>query len=324
MKRILKWVLAVVGCAAVALWVANTSLFISTDAHQTRLIAHRGVHQIYVGSDRSSDSCHAAPVAPITHGFIENTRASMQEAFRLGADVVELDVHLTSDNVFAVFHDWTLDCRTNGAGVTHKQDFATLATLDVAYNIDDGTGQFPLHGTGVGLMPSLTQVLDAEMGGQYLVNFKSRRAADGTALAQVLSDPAYRDQIFGVYGGAPPTRAAMDHTPGLRGFDRASIKGCLLDYALRGWSGRVPDSCHNTMVLVPQNYAGFLWGWPHRFTQRLKSVGTDVILVGPYDGSGFTSGIDDTTQARRVPTDFDGYVWTNRIEHIGPLLRAMD
>ena len=38
----------------------------------------------------------------------------MRAAFDSGADVVELDVHLTPDGKFAVFHDWTLDCRTDG------------------------------------------------------------------------------------------------------------------------------------------------------------------------------------------------------------------
>jgi glycerophosphoryl diester phosphodiesterase len=40
-----------------------------------------------------------------THGFIENTIPSMQAAVAAGAQVIELDVHLTPDNVFAVFHD---------------------------------------------------------------------------------------------------------------------------------------------------------------------------------------------------------------------------
>ena len=40
----------------------------------------------------------------------------MQAAFDLGADVVELDVKLTKDNKLAVFHDFTLEYRTDGTG----------------------------------------------------------------------------------------------------------------------------------------------------------------------------------------------------------------
>lgn len=246
----------------------------------------------------------------------------MREAFRLGADVVEIDVHLTTDNVFAVFHDWTLDCRTDGTGVTHAQDIATLQRLDPGYWIDDGTGTFPLRGQSVGEIPTLADVLGAQMDGRFLVNFKSRRAEEGTAFAAMMGDSVTRAQIFGVYGGAPPTNAATVAVPDLRGFDRGGLKECLIRYLAIGWSSHVPQICYNTMLLIPQNYAPLLWGWPHRFTRRMKAAGTTVILAGPYDGSGFSSGIDDAQSFAKVPPHFDGYVWTNRIELIGPLAAA--
>lgn len=294
------------------------------EEHDTRVIAHRGVHQIYTGTDRSADACHASPVEKIQHSFVENTLPSIEEAFRLGADVVEIDVHLTPGKIFAVFHDWTLDCRTDGTGVTHKQNFDYLQTLDVAYQIDDGSGTYALRGQGVGLMPALTDVFEAEMDGQFLINFKSTRAEDGSEFARRLTESRAYDQIFGVYGGAPPTRAAIEQTPGLRGFDRASLKGCLTRYLALGWSGYVPRVCRNTLVVVPQNYTLLVWGWPHRFTRRLGAVGTDVVLAGPYDGTGFISSINDVEAFADVPDGFDGYIWTDRIELIGPLVSAKD
>ncbi|MEL6839334.1 MAG: glycerophosphodiester phosphodiesterase family protein [Pseudomonadota bacterium] len=303
-----------------ALWAGNSSSLVSgLEQHKTRLIAHRGVHQIYVGADRSNSACHAAPVAPLRHNFIENTLPSMKEAFRLGADVVEIDVHLTTDRIFAVFHDWTVDCRTDGTGVTRQQRFADLAMLDIGYHYDDGSETYPLRGRGVGLMPSLEQVFDQNSTGAFLINFKSRRREDGLALATLLDNPRHLSQVYGVYGGDAPTQAAIAQVPNLRGFGRMSLRTCLLHYAVSGWSGYMPPSCHNTIVLIPQNYAPLLWGWPHRLTRRFKAVGTDVILVGPYDGSGFASGIDNATTFDKVPVAFDGYIWTNRIEVIGPL-----
>ncbi|MFC4557861.1 glycerophosphodiester phosphodiesterase [Virgibacillus kekensis] len=56
----------------------------------------------------------------------ENTMASYREAKRVGADGIELDVHLTSDGKLAVIHDETVDRTTNGTG--HIKDF-TLAEL---------------------------------------------------------------------------------------------------------------------------------------------------------------------------------------------------
>ncbi|NRB01998.1 MAG: glycerophosphodiester phosphodiesterase [Rhodobacteraceae bacterium] len=304
------------------LWLGNSSRLVTGLAdHQTRLIAHRGVHQIYTGTDRSTTSCQASPIAPSDHGLIENTIPSMRAAFAFGADVVELDVHLTSDNVFAVFHDWTLDCKTDGTGVTHEQSFAELRRLDVGYRYDTGDQSFPLRGTGLGALPSLDAVLAADLPGQYLINFKSRRASDGRALATRIADTPDRARIFGVYGGHPPTQKAQELLPGLRGFDRPSLKACALRYALMGWSGYVPQACRNTLLAVPRDLAPYLWGWPHRLTRRLGAVGSDVILLGPNDGSGFTTGIDSIAAARAVPAHFDGYVWTNRIDIIGPVFR---
>jgi len=93
---------------------------------------------------------------------IENTIDSMRAAFELGADAVELDVHPTTDVQFAVFHDWTLDCRTEGHGETRAHDMAYLKTLDVGYGYSaDGGRTFPLRGKGIGLMPSFADVMQA-------------------------------------------------------------------------------------------------------------------------------------------------------------------
>ena len=43
---------------------------------------------------------------PVTHR--ENTIGSFSDAFRNGSDAIELDVHLTKDNVPVVFHDFNL------------------------------------------------------------------------------------------------------------------------------------------------------------------------------------------------------------------------
>lgn len=64
--------------------------------------------------------------------MIENTPASTRAAFNAGADVVEIDVHPTTDDHFVVFHDWTVDCRTNGTGVTRELALNELQSLDIA------------------------------------------------------------------------------------------------------------------------------------------------------------------------------------------------
>ncbi len=310
---------AVLSLAATLLWAGNTSL--NAPGGVTRLLAHRGVHQTFPLNSVDNDTCTAAIIDPPRHAFIENTIPSMRAAFAAGADVVELDVHLTPDNQFAVFHDWTLDCRTNGSGVTEQTQMAALRILDAGFGYtSDGGKTFPLRGKGAGLIATLPEIFNALPGKRFLINFKSRRIEEGEALAALLkSDPAARDAAFGVYGGREPTRAAMAH--GLPGYDKASLVACGWRYLLTGWSGYVPHACRGQLLAVPVNFAPLLWGWPHRLASRLKAQGTAVILLGPYGGGGFSSGIDTPELLARVPANFDGYVWTNRIETIGPLLK---
>src|SRR5919109_869691 len=60
----------------------------------------------------------------------ENTRVSFERALALGADWIELDVHLTRDGVLAVMHDDRVDRTTNGHGFVKDLSSAELRRLD--------------------------------------------------------------------------------------------------------------------------------------------------------------------------------------------------
>jgi glycerophosphoryl diester phosphodiesterase len=309
---------------AAAVWFNNSSLVhgASADA-KGRVLAHRGIHQTFPTENLDNDTCTATLIAQPRHGYLENTIASMGAAFASGADVVELDVHLTPDGKFAVFHDWTLDCRTDGSGVTEQTPFSVLKTLDIGYGYTaDGGRSFPFRGRGKGLMPELIEVFEAFPDGKFLINFKSRRTEEGTALAALMAArPEFRDRIFGVYGGSAPTRTAIALIAGMRGYDRESLKACIVRYAALGWSGYVPEQCRGTILALPVNIARWLWGWPHGFVRRMQAAGTEVILLGPWDG-GASAGIDSEAQLARVPERFGGLVWTNRTETMAKAIKV--
>ena len=48
--------------------------------------------------------------------FPENSKGAILSSIRLGADIVELDVHMTKDGRFILNHDKTLDRTTTGKG----------------------------------------------------------------------------------------------------------------------------------------------------------------------------------------------------------------
>jgi glycerophosphoryl diester phosphodiesterase len=60
----------------------------------------------------------------------ENTMKSFERALELGADWIELDVHLSRDGQLVVIHDETLDRTTSGHGPVRDRSLVELKALD--------------------------------------------------------------------------------------------------------------------------------------------------------------------------------------------------
>lgn len=292
---------------------------------QRRLLSHRGVHQTFDRTNIANDTCTAERIFPPTHDLMENTLPSIKAAFDAGADVVEIDIAATTDGQMAVFHDWSLGCRTDGKGPIRDHSMEELRALDLGYGYTVDRGRtFPLRGKGIGLMPTLSEVFAAFPQGRFLINYKSRDAYEGILLAALIeANPDVRRALWSAYGGTEPTERANELIPGLRGFTSTGTRYCLIGYVLLGWSGHIPVECRNTHVMVPINYTWAMWGWPDLFHQRMAAAGSDIILIGPVEaGETGTSGIDTPELLKTIPDTFDGYIWTNRIELIGPLVTS--
>jgi glycerophosphoryl diester phosphodiesterase len=323
MRRILAGVLAAgLGLGAFA-YLNNSNLLATTGSGKPVLLAHRGLAQTFNHVGLKGDTCTASRIDLPAHPYLENTLASMEAAFRAGADIVEFDIHPTIDGAFVVFHDWTVDCRTDGTGVTRSHTLATLKALDIGYGYtSDGGKTFPFRGKGVGLMPTLDEVLAAFPGKRFLIHVKSNDAAEGEQLAAKLAAlPASRLAELIVYGGDAPVASFAARMPAVRTMSRASLKTCLLSYFAIGWTGHVPAACCRSMVLIPSNYAPWLWGWPDRFLQRMREAGTDVYVLGSREGDEFSRGIDSDAEFHRLPAGYSGGIWTNRIDRIAPMAR---
>lgn len=287
------------------------------------LLAHRGISQTFdhnTGTDATT--CTASRIHPVTHDLLENTLDSMAAAIKAGADVIEIDVHPTTDGEFAVFHDWTLECRTNGSGRTRDRSMSYLKTLDIGYGYTaDGGKTYPFRGKAVGKMPSLSEVVKAFPEQRLLINIKSNYTEEGELLATYLNSlPKERRQLIAVYGGEKPVAVIRERVNDILTMSRGSLKSCLVGYALIGWSSAIPESCERTLITLPRNYTTWIWGWPNRFVQRMNSVGSAVFIMGEYFGE-TTQGIDTLADLDSIPTDYEGGIWTNEIALIGTALR---
>jgi glycerophosphoryl diester phosphodiesterase len=289
-----------------------------------RLIAHRGVYQLYDHKGVDRDTCTAMRIEPPVHDYFENTTRSMQAARQMGADIVEIDIAPTKDGRMAVFHDWTVDCRTEGKGEIRGKTMAELKQLDPGHDYTpDGGKTYPFRGKQKGSIPTLQEALDALPSTPIIFNFKSRNPREADQLAAALKaarrDVVARRDIF--YGDRGPVDRMKVHYPNAWAWSiKQSAKDCTKDYVLYGWTSIIPESCRNGTLIVPLNYQWAVWGWPNRTIQRMDKVGARVLIVAPYGHDG-PMGLTLPEQLGEIPASFKGYVWVDDIWTVGPALR---
>lgn len=317
MKRFLIFLILLVAF----MYVNNSSLLTKTRDNAPLLLAHRGMAQTFPMEDIESDTCTAERIFEPEHPYLENTIPSMEAAFQVGADVVELDVQPTKDGEWAIFHDWTLECRTNGHGATREHTMEELKQLDIGYGYTaDNGATYPFRGKGIGLMPTLDEVFEHFPEEAFLIHMKSNDPKEGELLAEYLSKlPEERRNRLTVYGGDEPIATLTANLPDARVMSMSTLKSCLIPYELIGWTGYVPSACEGKQVHIPEKFASLLWGWPNKFLNRMEKADTRVILVAG-DG-GWSEGFDHENDLKRLPSNYSGGIWTNRIDRIAPIVK---
>ncbi|WP_026567081.1 glycerophosphodiester phosphodiesterase family protein [Bacillus sp. UNC41MFS5] len=300
----------------------NSSLLSKDREGEPLLLAHRGLGQTFTMKGIEWDTCTAERIYKPEHPYLENTLPSMKAAFEAGADLVELDIKPTKDGKFAVFHDGTLECRTNVKGSTKDYTMAELKKVDIGYGYTADNGMtYPFRGKGVGQMPSLDEVMTHFDNKPFLIHIKNAEPKEGTMLAGFLSKlPEKRLDQLTVYGDDQPIAALKKQLPELRVMSMATLKSCLIPYLGVGWTGYIPSTCENTQLHLPEKYAPLLWGWPNKFLNRMDDVNTRVIVVAG-DG-GWSEGFDSAEDLKRLPDHFTGGIWTNRIDRIAPMVKG--
>lgn len=319
------WLIALVLVGLACICLLNASwLAAPATAHPT-LIAQRGVHQVFDPRGVDNSTCTATRIPPLTHTLIDNTLPAISAAFAAGADVVEVDVRQTRDGQFVLFHDFGLDCRTDGHGPVATHNLGELKRLDVGYGYTaDGGRTFPLRGRGTGQMPTLDEVLRAFPSKRFLIQFKDGGPDVARDMVRYLDGRAPSDWERLSFFGKPTTVARLKTLrPGARTWSDKGAAGCTAGYLALGWIGHIPKSCRDGAIIVPANLRGLMWGWPNRFLQRMRDSDVQVLMIGDMTrlpGSDF-SRLDTLEQLHKLPVAFDGAIWTDHIERIGPEAR---
>lgn len=100
----------------------------SRDGSQPLVIAHQGGDGLWPG----------------------DTMFAFQRAVDLGVDMLEMDMHATSDGHLVMMHDAAVDRTTDGSGQIKDMTLAELKALDAGYDWSPDGGQtFPYRGQGI-------------------------------------------------------------------------------------------------------------------------------------------------------------------------------
>ena len=117
--------------------VSKTAKLHQFDVKRPLVIAHQG----------------GAGLAP------SSTLAAFMNAWKLGVDVLEFDVHMTKDGHIVSIHDPTVDRTTNGTGRVNDLTLEEIQNLDAGYRFQDEKGNYKFRGQGV-FIPTIEQIFE--------------------------------------------------------------------------------------------------------------------------------------------------------------------
>ncbi len=93
--------------------------------------------------------------------YPENTLEAFRYSAEMKVDVLELDIHATSDGKLVVLHDSSVDRTTDGSGKVKEMTLAELKKLDAGYQFSTDDGQtFPFRGKNI-TIPTLEEIFNA-------------------------------------------------------------------------------------------------------------------------------------------------------------------
>lgn len=96
--------------------------------------------------------------------YPENTMVAFEKSLDLKCDGIELDIHLTSDNILVVHHDFVLGRTSNGKGYIKDKTLNELKRLDAGSWFDPQYSQEKI--------PTLEEVFDLVKSTDHLLNIE--------------------------------------------------------------------------------------------------------------------------------------------------------
>lgn len=189
----------------------------------------------------------------------ENTIDAFDHGLSVGADGLELDVHLSRDGVVVVHHDETLERTTDARGPITAFTADELARVDAGYWFRGAGGDFPFRGRGISV-PTLRTVLRRYRDPRLIIELKVNDQELATrTIEEVRAADAVSRVALGSFGWRV-LRAARTIEPRIpTGAAREETRWALY----RSWIGwplgttayrefQVPERSGRTIIVSPR------------------------------------------------------------------------
>lgn len=121
-----------------------------------------------------------------------NTLEAAVNALSVGADILELDIHLTADNILVVRHDETIDSTTNGTGSIAEMTLAELSLFDVGFHKYDYPDKIAEKGIRI---PTLESIFVALPANRFLIELKPEDGKAGRYLCRLVKEYGLLKQV---------------------------------------------------------------------------------------------------------------------------------
>jgi len=122
-----------------------------------------------------------------------NTLEGAINAVAVGADIIELDVHLTVDNIVVVRHDASVDATTNGSGLIAEQTLVELQALDVGFHEGDYPDKPAVNGIRI---PTLESFFISLPDRRFLIELKPDDIETGVELCRLVLAYGLQSQVL--------------------------------------------------------------------------------------------------------------------------------
>jgi glycerophosphoryl diester phosphodiesterase len=152
---------------------SDAPAFVKAKTHHPLVMAHRG----------------GAGLWP------ENTLYAFSRAAEMGVDVLETDLHSTSDGALVIMHDPRVDRTTNGTGPISGMTLAQLKKLDAAYHWTDDGKSFPLRGRGIGV-PTLLELFRAFPTLRFNIDIKQAQPSLVKPFCRLIRESGMTDKVL--------------------------------------------------------------------------------------------------------------------------------